>query len=575
MRDSYPNHFAQIYAAALKKDTSLLPSQYTDYCIDEFKQGHDLSAAAQLALEGEQEAAGWLIQQGANINYVAYGAARGGHVDYVEKLREQGANPNYIARGAAQGRHLDYAEKLRKQGANINWIAYGAARGGHLNYAEKLREQGADINRIAQGAAQGGHVKYAEKLREQGANSNGIAAGAAQGGHVDYAEKLLKQGADINWIAVGAALGGHVDYAEKLLKQGADINYIAQGAALGGHVKYAEKLREQGADINHIAQAAARGGHVNYAEKLREQGADINYIARGAAEGGFVSSKHGQLYFLSQFSSDKIRTALANAFSTLEKKPLQIETAIVKRAGRIARLRQVYGYSFSLALISTRLSRPQEITNGDTTTLNTPQKQTKAVNSGVLLMMASIVCCRRNPTMILGKFLPVEVLMNVFEYVFECPLNIQQFNPLGFLTGRSILIGQLEAHNSRLWFPQSAEKRNVNGLLSAVRATNQVTELTQHVSDQHQLKEASEKALETKPSRQPGFLTDAWSQVKKGRESLGKYFNSNEEEEEEASPLEICNPTTLSEIYTLWHSRLGDPVISKLPESDISGVLDL
>ena len=128
-------------------------------------------------------------------------------------------------------------------------------------------------------------------------------------------------------------------------------------------------------------------------------------------------------------------------------------------------------------------------------------------------MMASIVCCRRNPEMIPKIHFPVEVLLNVFEYVFECPLKITQFNRLGFFTGRSILIGQLEAYKGTLWFYQRAEKANADGLLSAVRATNHVMELTQHVSDQYQLNEKSE-------------------------------------------------------IYTLWHSRLGDPVISELSESD-------
>ena len=73
---------------------------------------------------------------------------------------------------------------MRAQGADINWIAQGAAFGGHREYAESLRAHGASIRKIANSAAAGGHREYAESLRAQGAGVNAIAYGFIAGEHV-------------------------------------------------------------------------------------------------------------------------------------------------------------------------------------------------------------------------------------------------------------------------------------------------------------------------------------------------------------------------------------------------------
>ena len=69
-------------------------------------------------------------------------------------------------------------------GANINWVARGAAIGGHREYAEELLRRGADIDLVARGAAIGGHHEYAQELLGRGADFNFVARGAATGGHL-------------------------------------------------------------------------------------------------------------------------------------------------------------------------------------------------------------------------------------------------------------------------------------------------------------------------------------------------------------------------------------------------------
>ena len=81
------NHFDEIYQAALELNYDMLTVAVTDGCIDIWKQGsYYYSVATQLAKAGQRSKAEWLIHLGANINYVAYGAALGGHHAYAEEL---------------------------------------------------------------------------------------------------------------------------------------------------------------------------------------------------------------------------------------------------------------------------------------------------------------------------------------------------------------------------------------------------------------------------------------------------------------------------------------------------------
>ena len=108
----------------------------------------------------------YITQLGANVDWIAQGAAQGGHRDYAEELRTQvGADVNMIAKSAAFGGHRDYAEILRMQfGIDVNQIAIGAVLGGDWAYTEKLRMQyGADI-RVIRTYALGAYRRYLQDI---------------------------------------------------------------------------------------------------------------------------------------------------------------------------------------------------------------------------------------------------------------------------------------------------------------------------------------------------------------------------------------------------------------------------
>jgi hypothetical protein len=271
------NNFDTIYKLALAKDEAGL-KRLSPKCLDESKAGDPyMSAAAQLAMEGKFEAVDLLIRLGARINYIAYGAAKGGYGDYTEGLRLRGAQVNYIARGAAMGGHREHAEELRTTyRANVDIIAFAAAAGGYHDYAEELQiMHGATAQTIACGAAYGGYRDYAEKIRINDTTARvsmatSIAISAAEGGHRGYAESLrinLQANADL--IAQAAAKGGHREYAEWLrINCKVSNDLITCGAAGGGHRGYAEEIRGKYGAVNAIIDEAASGGYGDYVVEL-------------------------------------------------------------------------------------------------------------------------------------------------------------------------------------------------------------------------------------------------------------------------------------------------------------------
>ncbi|EHK48434.1 hypothetical protein TRIATDRAFT_236441, partial [Trichoderma atroviride IMI 206040] len=174
-----------------------------------------------IVLEGEKP--GYLIDR----SYLA--AAKGGHLDVVERLLAAGAGVNVrfaerTCRTALQSAtihgHLEVVERLLAAGARVETPAdlYGqtalevAAQGGHLDVVERLLAAGARVNSNAdfydetalQVAAEGGHLDVVERLLASGANVNaqplhrrGRAAlqAAAANGHLDVVERLLAAGA--------------------------------------------------------------------------------------------------------------------------------------------------------------------------------------------------------------------------------------------------------------------------------------------------------------------------------------------------------------------------------------------
>ena len=104
------NNFQKIYQAAISQNADLLPTG--SYCIDERGEGqYDYSAISRCARENNRDAVEWLLNQGAHINFAAYGAALGGHQTYAEDLLGRGADIDLVASGAGLGGHQAYAEE--------------------------------------------------------------------------------------------------------------------------------------------------------------------------------------------------------------------------------------------------------------------------------------------------------------------------------------------------------------------------------------------------------------------------------------------------------------------------------
>lgn len=287
-----------------------------------------------------------LLELGANIHYVARGAARAGDTAFAEKLRRRySASINMIAQGAGEfgdQMYINFLQmhdasisrlaqgyavrgdwptirELQKKGAKFAGIVQGALEGRQLknpNYLfekefvdlgflllyaglygqpdliKEQQQKGMSVNLCAQGFLVGGYLNEVEHLVPSGANIDYMAAAAARSGHLYLAEFLRRRGAKIHVIAAAAAAGGHLNYAKYLKSQGADINTIASSVAQSGNFEYAKELFEEGASPSRIACGAAMGGHEAFAEYFRALGADKREIIRGAIKGGYWEYAH-------------------------------------------------------------------------------------------------------------------------------------------------------------------------------------------------------------------------------------------------------------------------------------------
>ncbi len=191
------NYQQAIYKIALTRNKMELMYLITTTSIDAVapSQFNFWSAAAQLAFEGNDEAVKFLKQHGANIHYIAYGYALGGHFTQVEEYRTRyRAGVHLIAQAYAIAGHTAQVELYRtRYRISIQSIAYGYAIGGHFNQVEECRiRYGAHISDIACGYARGGHIILAEAYRtKDSAVINEIVSEYDKGGHIKSKKDLL------------------------------------------------------------------------------------------------------------------------------------------------------------------------------------------------------------------------------------------------------------------------------------------------------------------------------------------------------------------------------------------------
>lgn len=183
--------------------------------IDEFIQGVPyITPAAQLVLDGHKDAAEFLIAHGANINFVARAAATMADEAYVEELLKRGAELFYVAMGAAVHGHND---------GDSNVEVYINRSDDSLNGKGKPFEKG--INGAVLGAAMAGYLPFP------------VMKGARGQIAINYAGWLqfTFQG-DNYFMAMGAAAGGYRDVANSLLGNSRhDISLsVVRGALMSG-----------------------------------------------------------------------------------------------------------------------------------------------------------------------------------------------------------------------------------------------------------------------------------------------------------------------------------------------------
>ncbi|STX30180.1 Ankyrin repeats (3 copies) [Legionella beliardensis] len=302
-------NFQNIYNAAIKKDDSVLRGMMELVPINDHKKDgpYCWTAISQLAFEGKFEEAEFLLNYGADINLLIYGAALGKHIDYVQNLL------------------LNVRE-----GVNINFAIRGAAQAGSpeaMNFVETLLTQGGDVD-----------VKEAIKFAAMSGNKENVATLTlmfASNDITEFSEETI----------IGAAAGGHKQYVEELLEITPWLRSIAvYGAALGGHKSYVEELLEDSKEETDLSlmmavTGAAERNDTDYVENLLGRGADPSAAVIGAKNGKYISSDpKQQLIWLSSFSEKYIMIFIEQL--KLAKPSIHVDEDCVNKAIAISQLRR-------------------------------------------------------------------------------------------------------------------------------------------------------------------------------------------------------------------------------------------
>jgi len=288
-------------------------------------------------------------QNEAVYDHVAMGAARGGHIDLLNRMIEMGAGDrSLIAMGAARGGRIDILRDMMSRGViYYDLIGDSAGEGGYqeiVDYVihmysvmflqEDLEEM---VQNIAYGAARGGHTSIITDIENRVGirNWDALLANAAQGGYDDIVNTCIHHMEDVNIVAYGAAEGGNIHLLQDLIDIGADDwDGIAEYAARGGRediVRMIISKKEYTPNLSRIAEGAARGGYIHLLKYLIEKGADDwNDMAIAAAKGGCYNI----IIYLVKKGADKWEDILYRA-------PMSWREELLDDIVRILRLRWI------------------------------------------------------------------------------------------------------------------------------------------------------------------------------------------------------------------------------------------
>lgn len=253
--------FERVYESALTQNPEMLTKLFAEgICIDEFEPGNIwYSAAAKHAANNNLLAVEFLMEHGANPNFVAFAAGKKNRAIGERLVNGHFAHPSYFAAGLAFAGEKDLCLNLLERGAQKDWIATWAMLGGHEDFSKFMqKEHNAEI------FWEFGPYPYFDRA---------------------YGNRLLARGMKINGVAYLAGQHHQIDYALELIANNADSQCVANGAAYSGHRQLAERFTT--GDLKSLALAACEGGHRDYFQYLLSCG-----VKRSEACLTFPLSRH-------------------------------------------------------------------------------------------------------------------------------------------------------------------------------------------------------------------------------------------------------------------------------------------
>jgi hypothetical protein len=494
--------YESIYAAAKNLDPIKLKQALTITCIDEWKPGtYYFSAASQLALENNKTAVNFLLTYGANITYVAIGAAMGGDLNTAKSLLKAGADVKWVAYATVLGGHIEFAKNLLIYNENvISFIAGAAARMGNKDSLMELLAPYPSDNEIidkkfiCMNAGISGNQILCDALLSNEIFPNfyamdQVAFGVGFAGHNAYCERILtKCRAAIYYYpvmlsAAGAAMSGNKKYAEKLLghlKQNTDILWglkkMLEYTAQAGRRAYAEELYKRYEKLHEFAfrkldldiyelqhllfRGAISGNHPLYVGEILNKLEYHRKNPNAEEEKALLTldqlnlTQHfanRPLFCLSSYHFKFTTNFLEDLKYSIPQLTKEVETTILRRCLTISRLRyhNTSPVSYLIALVLT-----------DQTC------------RGMLFLLMKLFMPKTVTTSF--KHVPIEILQYIFNFVAPIPLNSEDLKYLAFILARTYLSAQLSVYQSN---NTAAHKERAESFREAIISTKDKAEL--------------------------------------------------------------------------------------------------
>lgn len=363
LKNEAMNYFDSIYQCAKEGYTEDLDRvlQLTP-CIDERKQGTlNITAAAQLVLDGNIEAAKLLIARGANLLLMATPAMDSNQMGPVLRLPWPSNSRDYSLLQARQRAHSCTQEEMQdiwNQGlhpnqAEVSYIAQGAALAGNEALVNFLMKAFGTTScaEIVKYYIFNGHKEHASRLITAHKISNSPLVWAAALSHNKVLLEQLKpsRGLDEAYIIASAAGFAEGGYDEEALasfelimgnsrkKQHSEA--IAAAAAKNGHYKLVKVLcgKYPEINLNVLMWAAKEGGHPKYFAQLQEKMKPLQSRYSSVTRVTFGQKKTTRWYHHDFTPSAAITSTETHGFS---EENLQLRIAMQRLKQENQRLRQ-------------------------------------------------------------------------------------------------------------------------------------------------------------------------------------------------------------------------------------------